>query len=292
MLLQKVRILIADNQPLIRRGLRDLLQEETNLSVVGEVSKACQIISAIKKSEPHLLLLELNLFELPDITNLIKKMLRECHLLKIVILTDHHNDDVICTLINQLTQKGENEQSQDEQNEYSQASDFLTLEIKGALLRSQLFTSCDLYQSFQRLLESLPPTIAVEMSVMPASVRFDAIASLSLYGIVSEAVSNIKKHAEASQAEIRLDVLPSMILLFIQDDGRGFDPTQITNQSRGLNQIRSYVSLLGGTVEIGDGTRDCDMDERYLWRAAVRKNWEAAFIIRHCDMDERYLWLW
>ena len=156
-------------------------------------------------------------------------------------------------MINQLTLQSQDEQSQDEQGEDEQTSDAFTLQIKGALLRSLLFTSCDLYQSFQRLVESLPPTIAVEMSVMPASVRFDAIASLSLYGIVSEAVSNIKKHAQASQAEIRLDVLPSTILLFIQDDGKGFDPTQITNQSRGLNQIRSYVSLLGGTVEIEAG---------------------------------------
>lgn len=69
--------------------------------------------------------------------------------------------------------------------------------------------------------------------------------------IVQEALSNVARHAHATNAEIGLDVSPEMITLTIKDDGVGFDPHEIamqSSQSLGLISIRERVEMMGGAL--------------------------------------------
>jgi DNA-binding NarL/FixJ family response regulator len=47
-----IRILLCDDQTLIRAGLRLLLAAHLNLEVVGEAEDGCQVLSAARRLRP------------------------------------------------------------------------------------------------------------------------------------------------------------------------------------------------------------------------------------------------
>jgi two-component system NarL family sensor kinase len=80
-----------------------------------------------------------------------------------------------------------------------------------------------------------------------------------LYRIAQEALTNIRRHAEAKHVLIRLIATPDRVELSIEDDGRGFDPTRVPQGRYGLIGLRERVKLLGGELNMdshsGKGTR-------------------------------------
>ncbi|HEX3985489.1 MAG TPA: response regulator transcription factor [Acidobacteriaceae bacterium] len=56
-----IRILIADDHPLFRDGLRRLLQSEPGFEVVGEASDGDELLAVIRKAKPDILLLDLSM---------------------------------------------------------------------------------------------------------------------------------------------------------------------------------------------------------------------------------------
>ncbi len=80
-------------------------------------------------------------------------------------------------------------------------------------------------------------------------------AKRSLYRIAQEALTNVVRHAAASQAQVCLDVTDGQAMLAVRDNGRGFNPEQAMarefNRERfGLRGIRERVASLGGTSEV------------------------------------------
>jgi two-component system NarL family sensor kinase len=99
-------------------------------------------------------------------------------------------------------------------------------------------------------------------------VRFDAIGKdrplpvhieAGIYRIAQEALTNAARHAEARHAALHLTTLPDRVQLVIEDDGHGFDPTQIPKGRYGLIGLNERVKLLGGRLQLqsspGAGTR-------------------------------------
>jgi signal transduction histidine kinase len=77
-----------------------------------------------------------------------------------------------------------------------------------------------------------------------------------IYRVVQEALHNCSRHARATRVDIRLQQEPSRLLLFIQDDGQGFNVKQ--TKGLGLLGMEERVARLGGKYEInsvpGSGT--------------------------------------
>ena len=80
--------------------------------------------------------------------------------------------------------------------------------------------------------------------------------------IIQEALANVRKHAAAAHAWVRLQKDGSWLRVAIEDDGVGWDREASTSRDRlhfGLETMRERAEGLGGRVEIdtapGRGTR-------------------------------------
>jgi signal transduction histidine kinase len=82
--------------------------------------------------------------------------------------------------------------------------------------------------------------------------------TLTLHRIAQESLNNIAKHAEASEVVIDLSCSPESVKLYIEDDGRGFDPQAIPAGHLGIGIMRERAQKIGATLQInskpGDGT--------------------------------------
>ncbi|MGI4762359.1 MAG: PAS domain-containing protein [Janthinobacterium lividum] len=80
---------------------------------------------------------------------------------------------------------------------------------------------------------------------------------IAVYRLAQELAQNVVKHAQARHATLEVEVLPGWVVLRVEDDGCGFDPTAPAN-GIGLRTLRNRADLLGGTVHIasepGKGT--------------------------------------
>ena len=92
---------------------------------------------------------------------------------------------------------------------------------------------------------------------------FDKESEIHAYRIVQEAVNNILKHSQASEAAVVVKKLASTVSLSIRDNGRGFDAAAVQHSDsddvgHGLNGIKERVRILSGTFVIdsrpGQGT--------------------------------------
>ena len=66
-IVQTIRIVIADDHPLMRSGIRDLLQSEPDLEVVGEAASGEEALRLVKVAKPDVLLLDMNMPGTPGV---------------------------------------------------------------------------------------------------------------------------------------------------------------------------------------------------------------------------------
>jgi signal transduction histidine kinase len=78
----------------------------------------------------------------------------------------------------------------------------------------------------------------------------DSQRTAALAGAVSEALTNVVKHAATASAVLRLTATPAALVVTVLDHGRGFDPAT-QPEGMGLTEsIRGRITESGGTVRI------------------------------------------
>ena len=95
-----------------------------------------------------------------------------------------------------------------------------------------------------------------------ARMEFAPVAEIQLLRIIQEALTNIRKHSQASRAWVRFEADGEQAVITIEDDGRGFDPSLIGQDDQehfGLQTMRERAESVGGTLHIstqpGQGVR-------------------------------------
>ena len=97
----------------------------------------------------------------------------------------------------------------------------------------------------------------------PAGHELSPEISIALFRIIQEALSNIYKHAQASEARLTLDFTDKGARLIVEDDGKGFAPQHRPapkiERGHGLTNIEERTEELGASLRIesapGRGTR-------------------------------------
>ena len=78
--------------------------------------------------------------------------------------------------------------------------------------------------------------------------RFAPEVETAVYRLAREAIANIRNHAHAAHAEIRLDAGEETVSLTIHDDGVGLDGAAPAGNHHGLVTMRERAESLGGTL--------------------------------------------
>ena len=92
--------------------------------------------------------------------------------------------------------------------------------------------------------------LAVQLTVQGFRRPLSPGIDLAAYRIVQEALTNVRKHAGAASADVRIHYGEHELDLDICDDGRG--PAASSNGSgHGLIGIRERVALYGGALHTG-----------------------------------------
>ena len=99
----------------------------------------------------------------------------------------------------------------------------------------------------------LPIRVTVPDSLPPFSEAY----RLALYRAAQEALTNVQRHAKASEASLTMDLSAKALTLRVRDNGIGLSD-EADEQGFGLRGMRERIMQLGGSVELrsasGDGT--------------------------------------
>jgi signal transduction histidine kinase len=76
------------------------------------------------------------------------------------------------------------------------------------------------------------------------------VFEITLYRVLQEALTNIVKHAEATQVWVDLTVEDKTVNLTVQDNGHGFDLEKTQSNGIGLTGLHERVTLAGGKFNI------------------------------------------
>jgi DNA-binding NarL/FixJ family response regulator len=88
---QEVRIVIADDHPLMRQGLRQIIEAESNLNVVGEARNGSEAVTIIEELKPHVAILDVDMPHL-DGFQVARTLLANNSKTAIVFLTMHSDE--------------------------------------------------------------------------------------------------------------------------------------------------------------------------------------------------------
>lgn len=92
--MDKINVMIADDHSLIREGLKQLLEFDGSIKVVGEASNGVECLDKINEFNPDVLLLDINMPEMNGI-EVLKKMKEDDSQIKVLILTVHNEMDYL-----------------------------------------------------------------------------------------------------------------------------------------------------------------------------------------------------
>jgi PAS domain S-box-containing protein len=132
-------------------------------------------------------------------------------------------------------------------------------------LRPSLLDDLGLIPALRSLMKDMQEYdgIGSKLEVLGDEKRFAPEFESSLFRIVQEALSNIRRHAQAPEASVVIDFTKDRVRVTISDNGQGFELVgRVDDLPRsgklGLVGMRERARLLGGTLELkstpGKGT--------------------------------------
>jgi signal transduction histidine kinase len=99
-----------------------------------------------------------------------------------------------------------------------------------------------------------PAGVKVHLKAAGIKDQLPAEIETAVFRVVQEAITNIARHAQATEANISLIHKDGKLIVRVEDDGVGFDPALVMNNGQtgwGLRGMEERITLLGGKFYIG-----------------------------------------
>lgn len=134
-------------------------------------------------------------------------------------------------------------------------------------LRPMSFDDMGLDITIERALDKIQSDKICNISfqVEGESYTIKPVIGITILRIIQEACNNAIKYAEASIISVKIIYEPNCVIVYIEDDGKGFDLDKLDVSSRsdnsgfGLSMMKERVYLLSGEINItseeNDGTK-------------------------------------
>jgi signal transduction histidine kinase len=127
-------------------------------------------------------------------------------------------------------------------------------------LRPPALTDLGLHGALSGLVDAWRTQCEVAIDLFcEIDTRLSPVVETTLFRVVQEALTNIRKHAGASSVSVLVRRNGEGIRLVVDDDGRGFSPDEGQSPEKlGLRGMRERVQTVGGSLEFesipGKGT--------------------------------------
>lgn len=92
--MEKIKVMIVDDHSLIREGLRQLLEFDGSIEIVGEASNGVECLEKLDECNPEVLLLDINMPEKNGI-EVLEQIKEDQSQIKVLILTVHNEMDYL-----------------------------------------------------------------------------------------------------------------------------------------------------------------------------------------------------
>lgn len=93
--------------------------------------------------------------------------------------------------------------------------------------------------------------ILISLDVADSAMEFRDPVATAVYRMVQEALTNVSRHAQASEVRVAIRADADSLTISVRDNGVGFDPSQLTRgRSFGLLGIRERAQTVGGSATI------------------------------------------
>lgn len=95
---RKIKVLVADDHPVVRKGLGSCLSNRANIKLVGEASDGVEAIRLVKELEPDVLLMDIDMPQKDGlvVTEELRKMFPK---VKVLILSSHSQREYVLRII-------------------------------------------------------------------------------------------------------------------------------------------------------------------------------------------------
>ncbi|WP_422082835.1 response regulator transcription factor [Ulvibacterium sp.] len=90
-----IKIILADDHALVRDGIRALLEEESDMEVVGEVSNGYEALEMVSEKTPDILIIDIRMPELGGIETVERLNKSQAAETKCIILSMHDSEEYI-----------------------------------------------------------------------------------------------------------------------------------------------------------------------------------------------------
>ena len=92
--MSRITVVLADDHPILRQGLRTLLEAEGDFAVIGEEADGLKVVELVERLQPDVLLLDVRM---PGLTGLeiTRQIVQRARTTRIVILSMHANETYV-----------------------------------------------------------------------------------------------------------------------------------------------------------------------------------------------------
>lgn len=139
--------------------------------------------------------------------------------------------------------------------EVTEALDAAIIEAREALvtMRSSLEEDVPFADMLARTVDDFEERSGLRVEFSPSAGIPSTLAprvQVELLRIISEALNNVRKHADATTVRVLAEAGDGELLITVTDNGRGFAEAEAFDRGMGLQGMRERARLIGGNLEV------------------------------------------